>query len=663
MENRKKREIPDYGIQRHADEATFEKILHDELVVLKKLVLKYRSVSMIHDQSHVNMYLDETAQEAVDREIRLSVSRMSQMRGGRGSKASHTAAAYMQSLAQLNSELHYVIFTDERKRIESLTQSNKHQQDRALSETTDLATQLARSKQHVDSLVEETSRLTEANAELTEKNEYLARELMKTVRDQQHVHQNIVELRMQGIDFKSEVNRRCLKVLRSIQSRMGFVPSGVQKQVLLLNILKAPGDPAYDDIRTKGYREILAKSSYVIAEELSALVPPETPSCGAATTPYEARKQRAAEEVQASLAASLDTGLGGASISSETPRPVVSEAGSGAETPRVFEDLNTSVNSGDGSASELPEYHSRRRPAVKGLDEASLDKLLRTNATLNGGDRVAEAAAQQDQQDKRLREIIANMHITRSDVLGTDDEEEDDDEEEEEAIFIDYSDEGTPGGRGPDAEAEVETFEDSIASTSSAESEEPDEAWLGRVMSKGHLGAGDDNCAGATGIGMAISRPTSIYSNQPEAAADIRPAPIVISSVDDLLNMSNLSLQSNEAVLGLETGFGHQATANKGKTSGSGRDKGWTGNRQRSTSAAAAAGSGVSTRKPGVPGAKTNITPKMEKKLIKSVGKEIAVAVHSGSAQKSAPPAPAAIRVTVSKRTPKSKSLEKPKRY
>ena len=64
------------------------------------------------------------------------------------------------------------------------------------------------------------------------------REVEKISRDQQQIHQDMVELRMQGIDFKSEVNRRSMKVLRSIQSRMGFVPTGVQKQIVLLNILK-----------------------------------------------------------------------------------------------------------------------------------------------------------------------------------------------------------------------------------------------------------------------------------------------------------------------------------------------------------------------------------------------------------------------------------------
>ena len=30
---------------------------------------------------------------------------------------------------------------------------------------------------------------------------------------------------------------------------MGFVPSGIEKQVAYLKLLKAPGDPAYDDVR------------------------------------------------------------------------------------------------------------------------------------------------------------------------------------------------------------------------------------------------------------------------------------------------------------------------------------------------------------------------------------------------------------------------------
>jgi hypothetical protein len=54
---------------------------------------------------------------------------------------------------------------------------------------------------------------------------------------------------MQGLDFKAEVDRRCSRIIASIQSRMGFVPSGIEKQVAYLKLLKAPGDPAYDHVR------------------------------------------------------------------------------------------------------------------------------------------------------------------------------------------------------------------------------------------------------------------------------------------------------------------------------------------------------------------------------------------------------------------------------
>lgn len=57
------------------------------------------------------------------------------------------------------------------------------------------------------------------------------------------------DIRMQGLDFKAEVDRRCAKVLASISSRMGFVPSGIQQTLLKLKVLKAPGDPAYDAVR------------------------------------------------------------------------------------------------------------------------------------------------------------------------------------------------------------------------------------------------------------------------------------------------------------------------------------------------------------------------------------------------------------------------------
>jgi hypothetical protein len=68
--------------------------------------------------------------------------------------------------------------------------------------------------------------------------ELLHKELEKTSTSLLETQQKAVELRMQGWDYKGEVDRRCQKVVASVQSRMGFVPSGIHKQISQLQVLK-----------------------------------------------------------------------------------------------------------------------------------------------------------------------------------------------------------------------------------------------------------------------------------------------------------------------------------------------------------------------------------------------------------------------------------------
>ena len=131
-----------------------------------------------------------------------------------------------------------MIFTGEREKLQLVQSDIKHHKVSARNESLSQSTIIASKIQKIDQMQLELDTLdVKYNNTLNKANHY-ERELEKNKRDQSQTHQNIVELRMQGIDFKSEVNRRSLKILRSIQSRMGFVPTGVQKQILLLNILK-----------------------------------------------------------------------------------------------------------------------------------------------------------------------------------------------------------------------------------------------------------------------------------------------------------------------------------------------------------------------------------------------------------------------------------------
>jgi len=41
-----------------------------------------------------------------------------------------------------------------------------------------------------------------------------------------------MDIKMQGLELKGEVDRRCGKIMESVRRRVGFVPSAVQREVL-----------------------------------------------------------------------------------------------------------------------------------------------------------------------------------------------------------------------------------------------------------------------------------------------------------------------------------------------------------------------------------------------------------------------------------------------
>jgi chromosome segregation ATPase len=100
-----------------------------------------------------------------------------------------------------------------------------------------------------DELIELNNRTRQIEHEAREANrklEMMREQLENTMKMQAKTNQHVVELRMQGMDFKAEVDRRCNKIGEIIESRMGFVPLAVQRQIYHLQALKV----SIDDTRT-----------------------------------------------------------------------------------------------------------------------------------------------------------------------------------------------------------------------------------------------------------------------------------------------------------------------------------------------------------------------------------------------------------------------------
>jgi chromosome segregation ATPase len=99
--------------------------------------------------------------------------------------------------------------------------------------------------QEIETKVNEINELKTKNVELEietnsakRNNEMLKAEVEDALREQLHANQKLVEVRMQGLDYKAEVDRRCDKVAAAIECQMGYVPDAVQKQLFYLQVLK-----------------------------------------------------------------------------------------------------------------------------------------------------------------------------------------------------------------------------------------------------------------------------------------------------------------------------------------------------------------------------------------------------------------------------------------
>jgi hypothetical protein len=256
-----------------------EKILNDTMVSIRAVLFRYHASTMSHDMSSVMDHVMDRAREVTEEDLHKLVAKLG-IRHGSGSVsgsvsaiAVHKATAYAQMCRQLVADVETAVFDQNKQRVDTLQQEKIFMKGEAMRVHSLLGRDLALKEQELSRALADRHELEERIKALLRSNESTKNELEKTLRDQARTHQLAVELRfyfvhfppfsfasyfildipcdirMQGLDFKAEVDRRCAKVLASISARMGFVPSGIQQTLMKLKVLKAPGDPAYDAVR------------------------------------------------------------------------------------------------------------------------------------------------------------------------------------------------------------------------------------------------------------------------------------------------------------------------------------------------------------------------------------------------------------------------------
>ena len=202
---------------------------------------------MSYDAESVLNHLPTRSTEATENDLIKIVSHLCKEHG---MSPMHKITAYSYVCRKLISDLETAIFDFNKHHVDLMHQEKLQIQQDSIRVHNILGRTLASREHELERNLTERQELESEIKSLRRSNELIKNELEKTLRDQAQTHQLAVELRMQGLDFKAEVDRRCAKVLHSISSRIGFIPSGIQQTIHELRLMKAPGDPSYDEVRT-----------------------------------------------------------------------------------------------------------------------------------------------------------------------------------------------------------------------------------------------------------------------------------------------------------------------------------------------------------------------------------------------------------------------------
>lgn len=222
-------------VEKNGLEITSQRILNEQLVRLTALLLRSQATKTAHDSAAVRDHAYQRAHEVVDDELARIITKLV---GMQGPSPMHRVVALSQLSTSVAKDIEKAIFTDDRAYLANFANEQRVRREEAAATHAAFAHELATKEQTLAAVSSDKAELEKASLALSRKCQALEKELEKAMRNQAQTHQNAVELRMQGLDFKARVDNRCARILASIQSRMGFIPAGIQKQILYLKVLK-----------------------------------------------------------------------------------------------------------------------------------------------------------------------------------------------------------------------------------------------------------------------------------------------------------------------------------------------------------------------------------------------------------------------------------------
>lgn len=213
---------------------TCEQVLYGQLVALKSILLKSTSSRTFHDFSVLQNHIENRAIAAVEEDVASILQKLVQLRGP---NQNHRITAYSQLLTSLTNEVESAVFNIDRRAVTNMKNDQQAVKVQIEQQQAVWNDKIARKDQTILAMQAEHAAMDFKNKSLVRAVELLSKELEKCNMNLSSVHQRSVELQIQAIDFKAEVDKRAQRVQQSILSRVGFVPDSIQKQINLLTSL------------------------------------------------------------------------------------------------------------------------------------------------------------------------------------------------------------------------------------------------------------------------------------------------------------------------------------------------------------------------------------------------------------------------------------------
>lgn len=155
-------------------------------------------------------------------------------------------SAFAQLSNDLTAELERVAIGGvTRKMVRDLRDRNENLQNEIDRTHTQTSETVARHEQKIEELNSSIATLEAKNSALIKAVELLERTLEKSTQSITDLHQSNVELCMQGLDYKAEVNHRLYKMLASIEGVLGYLPESIQTHSKQIQLLAVGHPPQY----------------------------------------------------------------------------------------------------------------------------------------------------------------------------------------------------------------------------------------------------------------------------------------------------------------------------------------------------------------------------------------------------------------------------------